>query len=375
MLTKSFKLGRLFGIDIRIDYSWFIILILITSTLALNKFALQFPQLPFVFHWILGLFTAVLFFGSVLTHELAHGLYAKYKGVSVTNITLFIFGGAAQIANEPKQPEDEFVMSLLGPATSIGLAFVMAVIWKLSETLALSIPASIAFYLAAINLLLAFFNLIPGFPLDGGRILRSIIWGISRNLRLATQIASISGRIFAFFFIILGVTVIFNAGAFLEGVWLIIIGWFLLNAATRSYQQHKLHELVQHYSLNDIITTAFYKVPPSMTINQLLQGPIIATGQQVFPIYDGQSLVGIADIEQIKHIPKPQWEFTALASLMRPLEQSIKANLQDPILTVLQLFSQTKVNQVPVVDDGNLVGLASKQRVINLIQTRTNLKF
>lgn len=373
MLTRSLKLGKIFGIEIRLDYSWFIIFLLITSTLALGKFAYEFPEWSVIFHWVLGMVTAILFFVSVLIHEIAHSLYARYRGIPVRNITLFIFGGAAQIADEPHKPEDEFVMAILGPAASVALGFIMAIIWRLSNFFHLPVIGTIALYLAFINIMLAVFNLIPGFPLDGGRILRSIIWGISKNLKRATQIASFSGRVFAFLFIILGVFTIFYS-SWLEGFWLIIIGWFLLNAAVRSYQQMTIREIMRQYSINDIMTTAFYKVPPSLTIAQLIQGPIIPTGQQIFPVYDDEQLLGFADIEQIKSKPKSQWEQTPIETIIQPLEMTAKVDLHSTVFSVLLQFADTQINQIPVIDKGKLVGLASKQRIINLIQMRNALK-
>lgn len=374
MLTRSFKLGAIFGIEIRLDYSWFIILILITSTFAIGTFAFEFPHWPTPLHWIFGMLTAILFFGSVLIHEMAHSLYARHQGVPVKNITLFIFGGAAQIADEPKRAEDEFIMAILGPASSVVLCFMMIVIWRLSFKFHWPIVSTIARNLAMINLVLAIFNLIPGFPLDGGRILRSIIWGITKNLRRATQIATLSGRVFGFFFIILGVLIIFHAGSLLEGFWLSIIGWFLLNAATRSYQQMMIREILKQYSIQDVMTTAYYRVPPALTIAQLVKGPILPSGQQVFPVVLGDQLLGLANIEQIRKTPKTQWEHTSLDSIMQPLEQQENVDLHASVFSVLQKFAAKRINQIPVVENGTFVGLASKQRIINLIQMRNSLK-
>ena len=370
MLTRSFKLGKIFGIEIRLDYSWFIILLLITATLALETFA----EWPAPLHWIFGMITAILVFGSVLFHEMAHSLYARRQGIPVNNITLFIFGGAAQIAEEPKQAEDEFIMAILGPASSVALGFVMAVIYGLSIISHCRIIGIIAFRLVEINVLLAIFNLVPGFPLDGGRILRSIIWGISKNFKRATQIATFSGRIFAFLFIMIGVSLIVQFGILLEGFWLILIGWFLLNAATRSNQLMTIREILKQYSIKDIMTTAYYKVPPSLTIAQLVQGPILPSGQQVFPVFQGDQLLGLTDIEQIKKTPQMQWEQTSVDSIMQPLEQRENVDLHASLFSVLQKFANKRINQIPVLDKDTFVGLASKQRIINLIQTRNALK-
>ncbi|MBI5043702.1 MAG: site-2 protease family protein, partial [Nitrospirae bacterium] len=249
MFRNSIKLGTILGITIRLDYSWFIIFFLITWSLSAHRLPLLYPDWPQITYWTIGIITSILFFTSVLIHEMAHSLVARKHGIPVNNITLFIFGGAAQITQEPKQAKDEFMMAFAGPAASLVLSAIFWILYLLLRSLSEPI-ATIFSWLGSINLMLAIFNFIPGFPLDGGRVLRAIVWGATQDFARATQIAAAIGRGIAFLFIFIGIWMIFG-GNWVNGLWIAFIGWFLENAATTSYRQVALKDMLQGHTVKE----------------------------------------------------------------------------------------------------------------------------
>ncbi len=371
MLKNSLRLGKIFGIEIRLDYSWFIVFTLVTWSLSTHYFPMRYSAWTRSTYWIIGLATSLLFFISVLAHEISHSLVAKAKGIPVRGITLFIFGGAAQITEEPKRPRDEFAMALAGPATSIGVALFFLLIRFIFLSLN-PMVAALATWLSGINLILALFNLIPGFPLDGGRVLRSIIWGATNNLMKATQIASLIGRGVAYLFIFLGIWMFFG-GNWFNGLWIGFIGWFLNNAASSSYRQLALREMLAGHTASEVMMTDCPRVDRSLTIDQLVNDYILHTSRRCFPVVDDERVWGLVTLHHVKEVSKEDWATATVGEVMTPFEQLKKVNPDDELLDVFQLMNVEDVNQLPVVENGNFLGMIARDNVMAFIHARSEL--
>ncbi|RMG20310.1 MAG: hypothetical protein D6732_28750, partial [Methanobacteriota archaeon] len=267
MFRHTIRLGRILGIPIGLDFSWFFIFFFLTWMLAVNYFPNEFEGWSPWLYWVIGGVTSIMMFVSVLLHELGHSILAMHYRLPVKNITLFIFGGVAQIATEPRNAWSEFWIAIAGPLVS----FALGVFFYIIKPMFFPIQSLFALveYLSYINFVLAFFNLVPGFPLDGGRVLRAILWGITRNIRKATRIAATVGRIFAFIFIYLGVVQVFS-GNIGNGLWLIFIGWFLDNAAVAQIQQQELRAVLIGHTVAEAMSRNYAFVPPDMSLEEIV---------------------------------------------------------------------------------------------------------
>ena len=370
-MKASLRIGKIAGVEIGLDYSWFIIFFLVTWSLAAYNFPNSHPGWPATLYWILGVFTSILFFGSVLAHEMAHSLVARSTGVPVRNITLFIFGGAAHLSREPRSARDEFLMALAGPATSLGIGAVFGLSYFAVRTVSEPL-AALTGWLSAINFILALFNLIPGFPLDGGRVLRAIIWAVSRNLKTATQIATIIGRAIAFLFIFAGIWMIFK-GNWPNGLWTAFIGWFLENAASSSYRQLALKDMLQGHTAKEIMNTDCPSVSKTLTLVQLVHDYILPTTRRCFPVVDGGSISGIITLHNVKEIPKEMWSTTSVADAMIPAGRMITVKPDDGLFEVFEQLTSEDVNQLPVLENGNVVGMVARDTVLAFIRAKTEL--
>ena len=373
-MTNSFQIGRLFGISIRIDYTWFVIFALIVWTLGTHYCPLTYRFWDKSVYWLMAIITAIVFFASLIAHELAHSLVSKAKGVPVRSITLFIFGGVAEISDEPKNPGSEFWMAAAGPLTSLVIAIIFRLLYLIFGKHVTPFSA-MAMWLSFINLTIAIFNLIPGFPLDGGRILRSIIWSITKNLKTATRAASIVGRVVAYLFILWGIWVIFSKGNIFDGIWIAFIGWFLENAASSSYRQMALRETLQGVKVKDIMMSDCAKLPKEMTIRELVDSYILQhSSHQCFPIKDNGSVIGIITLQTVKDIAKDQWESMTMEEAMIPLNEITSVSPDEEIFYVMQKMAVDKVYQLPVVENGQLVGMVSRDNIMNVINLKTELR-
>lgn len=371
MMGNSWRLGKIFGIEIHIDASWFIIFILVTWTLAGQYFPSQNPTWSPPLNWSLGIIASILFFASVLAHELSHSLVAIQQGEKVRNITLFIFGGVAQIGAEPDTPRKEFLIALVGPLTSIAISIVSGMVWWLSREISTPV-ASIAHYLSIINGMLAFFNLIPGFPLDGGRMVRSLIWGVSKNLKLATQVASFSGKVVAFLLILWGVKQIFS-GLTLNGIWMIFIGWFLYTAAVSSYRHLLFKDALREVKVEDLMITNFETVPPHITIQQLVDDYLLRHRDRGFLVVENGLVQGIICLHDVKNTPRERWSTTTIKEIMIPKDQLEKVSPGDDASMALEKLSAKNIHQIPVVQENRVKGLLRRNDIINYLQFHTEV--
>lgn len=364
MSRHGIPIGRIFGISIDLDYSWFLIIGLLTWMLAASYYPQQFPGWPAGEYWFVGLITAVLLFASVLVHELAHSMVAKGYGIAVPRITLFLFGGVAQIATEPPNAAAEFWIAIAGPVTSFALA---ALCWEV-EPLFSAPQASYALveYLALINLVLALFNLIPGFPLDGGRVFRAILWRTTRSYHRATVAAAVSGRFFGFLLIFIGIWQALT-GDLGDGIWVAFIGWFLESAAGSQLQQETLRNLLGDHRVADAMERNFARAPGDMTLQELVDRYILAANAHAVVVPGPDGKAGVVTLATVRGTPSDTWPATMASQVMTPL-QTMDATRPGAILwSALEKMGRDGVNQLPVVDENGVVGILSREDVLHYL--------
>jgi Zn-dependent protease len=371
MLRSGIPIGKLFGISLRLHYSWFLIFAIVTWALSAGYFPVAYPDWSLTTSIIAGVVTSLLFFGSVLAHELMHSIVAQAAGIPVKSITLFIFGGVAQITDEPKEPKTELRIAIAGPLTSIALGGIFWVIW-------FTLPArfeevtAVAFWLGWINLVLAGFNLLPGFPLDGGRVLRSILWWRSGNLRWATKWASNIGRVISFLFIFGGIWLIFS-GLWFNGLWLAFIGWFLGNAAVGSYRQLSLQQMLQGHATSEVMSRDCPIVPPDITVEKLVNEHILPSGNHCLVVATGSQVQGLLTLQNIRAFPRHQWASKKAMEVMTPFDKLKWVRPDDDLASVLKILTEEDVNQLPVVEDDNIIGMISRDNLLSFINIRDKL--
>jgi len=370
-MPGSLRIGKIAGIDIYIHVSWIIILVLLTVSLAIGWFPQLYPGQSTATYWIVSLIAALLLFVSVLLHELAHSLVARRRGLPVKNITLFIFGGVSNIEQEPKDPGIELQVAVVGPLTSI-LIGVVCFLLQLPLRGTNSPLEEILYYLAVTNILLGVFNLIPAFPLDGGRVLRSIIWKTSGSMRQATRAASITGQFIAYLFILLGIWLFFTV-SILDGIWLGFIGWFLLNSAQSANSQVMLASVFNSVTVGEVMNPTPTTVPANISLQQLVDAYFLPGGLRFALVMQADQLVGLITLSDIRHIPREQWGQVPVSYAMIPLERLHVVSPQQTLSDVLPLMAGRDVNQLPVVQNGTPVGIVSRDAIVQYLEVRRGL--
>jgi Zn-dependent protease/predicted transcriptional regulator len=371
---RGLNLLRVGGIQIVIDYSWFVIFFLVIYSMA----EIYFPQAQGRYstpeYWIMGLAAAALLFVSVLVHELAHSFVALRHGVEVISIRLFIFGGVAQIASEPKSGRHEFLIALAGPAASMVLAcffggiYLFSLLWSTSSAL-----GAIAWYLASANAILALFNLIPGFPLDGGRILRAILWDRWNDTGRATKVVSQIGNAFALLLIALGVALFLLAKDLISGLWFIFIGLFMKQSALGSYQAVVLREALAGVKVRQIMTENVVAVDWLVSLEELVRDYIYKHQFTHFPVFDRDELLGMVSLAQVKDVPKDLWPFKQVRDIMAPIDEVPSLKPGDDATEALSRMVSDDLGRMPVIDDGRLVGIVSRRDILNLFKIKSDL--
>jgi len=370
-VRTSWRIGSLFGIDIRIDSSWIIIFTFVTWALSSFYFPNRFAGWPQWQYWVIGVVTSLLFFASVLGHELAHSLVAMRQGEEVRSITLFILGGVAELKGEPESPYKEFSMAFVGPLSSMIIASFFWAIALLVRDFSQPLWA-LTRYLALINLIVAIFNLIPGFPMDGGRVLRAIIWKITGNLRKSTRIASATGQAIAFLFIVFGIFLIFSRALF-NGLWMVFIGWFIHSAAARGYKQVVMKDMLKDIRAQDLMNREFETVSRDLPLQELIEEHILKKRQRAFLVFDRGQLDGIICLDDVKAVPKENWTTTRVGEIMTPKEKLETVLPEDDGSSVLGKLTGKNVNQVPVVKGGKVEGILCRSDVLQFLQLRGEL--
>jgi len=366
MKKKKIILGKILGIPVVLDHTWFLIFILITWALAESYFPHEYKNWSTLEYWLVSGVTSVLFFISILIHEFGHSFLAIHYKIKVRRITLFIFGGIAEIANEPKKPIEEFWIAIAGPITSFLLSLIFQLL-SISYTNISPIHALFK-YLALINFILAIFNLVPGFPLDGGRVLRSIIWYFTNDLEKSTKIAAAVGRFFGFMFILLGFIQIMT-GDVGNGIWTAFIGWFLETAAMSQVLTQKIPKLLEGHTVYEAMTKSYGIVPDDMTLQELADDEILSRARRFFIVRENGVLNGLLTIHVFKDIPKNQWGNTKVVDKMIPFSKIKKADINTPLTDILKEMDEDGVNQLPVFDEGELTGIISRKGIISFISS------
>ncbi len=370
-MPGSLRLGKIFGIEISIHFSWVIILVLMTWSLAVGWFPVIYHGWSTATYWLVSFIAAILLFVSVLLHELAHSVVARARGLPVKNITLFVFGGVSNIEREPGSPGVEFQMAIVGPLTSLligGLAYLLVFALGNNATPV----AAILGYLAIANILLGIFNLIPGFPLDGGRVLRSIVWKVSGSLRRATRIVTIVGEIVAYLFILLGIWEFFG-GNLIGGIWIGFIGWFLLIAAQSANTEVVLQSMFRGVTVEEVMNTSPMTVPANISLQKLVHEYFLPLGLRSALVTQADQLAGLITLSDIRHFPREEWEKVPVGHAMIPRERLHVVSPQQNLNDVLPLMAGRDVNQLPVVQDNRLVGVLSRDAIVRYLEVRRSL--
>lgn len=362
------KLGRIFGIPIGLHWSWFLIFIIVTWTLASGIFAIRMPGLPVGAYWGLATITSLLLFASVLAHEFGHAVLSIRNHIGVRRITLFIFGGVAQIEQEPQRPGIEFRIAIAGPAVSLALGLIFGGLFLATRSLPwISAPSE---WLAQVNLTLAIFNMIPAFPLDGGRVLRAIVWAITRNYKKSTRIATYTAQAFALAFVLLGVFSIVR-GNFAGGLWMMFIGWFLNNAAQASRQQMAQPSTLDDVRVTQVMDHTMAEVAPSMLLDRLVCEKIMQGGHRSFLVSENQRPLGLVTIRDVISIPRPEWSLTPVHEIMVPWERLVKVSPDAYLSNVLYAMDVANLAQVPVVYNNQVEGLLTREQILRYLRMRS----
>jgi Zn-dependent protease/predicted transcriptional regulator len=381
--TQGIRIGRILGIPIYLDFSWILIFGLVTLSLAL-EFTKEFSQWSTAEHWGMGIATSLLFFASVVFHELAHSAVAQHYKIKVLSITLFLFGGLARIGREPSKAIQEFNIAIAGPLAS-GFLALMFYGLKLAFP-GKEILGAVADPLILTNKMLALFNLLPGFPLDGGRVFRAIVWGATKDFARATRMAVASGRLIAYIMIGLG---IFSAvgwgqgGVVLEyigrwgGIWLAFIGWFLLSAAQASMSQLTIRETLTGLCAADVMSHELPTIPGNLSLEEY-SSEVLRTGRRIHIVTMDDRLIGLMNVAALNQVPRDEWSMNSVQAVMVPREKILWAAPEEPLQRLLERLMAADVNQMPVVrhsDDGaaHIVGMVTRDAILRVIQTRSEL--
>lgn len=373
VMGGGFRLGSILGFEIRIDYSWFIILFLILWSLSAGFFPQVLPGLDSSVYVAMGAAGALLFFGSILVHELSHSIVARAKGIPVEGITLFLFGGIAHTRMEAENPSDEIQIAGIGPLVSFALGGLFWGIGWLGSRIGWAAPVNqVAAYLGFINVLLAVFNLLPGFPLDGGRLFRALVWRASGDLTKATRWATTGGKALGYGLMGLGLLQTF-AGGVLGGLWLLFIGWFLRGAAEMSLTQHLLRGALEGVRVSELMSGDPETVPPGLTLRELVDHHLLTRRYQSFPVVDGDRLVGLVTLDHVKNAPRDRWGSMRVEDVMAKADEGIVVTPDERMLEVLSRMQDSDTRRVLVTRDGELVGIVSASDITRWVQRARDL--
>ncbi len=386
--ARGVRLGRIFGIEIAIDTSWVFIALLMGWSLT-NAFARWHPDWSLATAILTAIAATILFFASVVLHELAHSLVAKRFGVPVDRITLFLFGGVSNIEREPPSAKAELLIAAVGPLVSVILGMVLIAIGSvairlpadlvrepLADLTSLTPAESLLLWLGPINIIVGVFNLIPGFPLDGGRILRAAIWGITKDLHVATWWASAVGQAIGWTFVFIGVAIVFGAHVPLlgrgvvAGLWLAFIGWFLSSAASQTRRRQLVREVLEGVSVSRLLIPPGPIVPAHVNLTTLVADWMIRSGERAFPVVDDRgAFLGLVTFADLRKVPRDVWDRTEVAQVMTPRARLVTASPRDDLADAADKLAQADVSQLPVLErDQTLVGQLLRRDVLRWIE-------
>ncbi len=374
-MPGSFYVGRLLGIPLLINVSWFVVFAIVTLSLVAGQLPGRYPHWSNATYVAVGLSTSLLFFGSVIVHELAHSVVARRIDIPVKSITLFIFGGMAQITRDARRPSGELAMAAAGPIASFVLAALFAVLWVATRRVHEPLTA-LSGWLALVNLSLGVFNLLPGFPMDGGRILRALLWWATGSFQKATRIAVGVGYAISYLIIGGGIAIIFtNPSNFLSALWLIVIGWFLRQAASSSLRQSQVRAALEDYQVRDLMSINFPAIPPSTTLLEMTNFHAMGGLRQWFLVVQHGVLQGHVSLSDLHKANEPLWGTTSVTAVMTPLAELIHVEPQVAALEALELMEDKDIHHLPVVESGVLQGVLTHDGLARAAQVRRRLGF
>ncbi len=361
---RGLPIVRLLGIPISIDWTWLIIGTIVVVSLFAG-FSASNPGSSRSVTWAASLFTAVLFFFSLVVHELSHSVVARARGLDVLGIRLFVFGGVSELKKEPSKASDELLMAVVGPVTSslLALAFWGVRLGFPPDSLA----SGVATWIATINLVLAAFNLLPGFPLDGGRILRAILWRATGDFQKASRIATRMGAILAYGLILLGVLLMFGRGEWMNGVWIAFIGWFLLSAAGSSMTQVRIQEALSKRSVSQVMRSDCTTIPPSESVRAFVENRLLRTGEKCFVVGSSERMEGLVTLQDVKRLPRDEWDFTSVDRIMVPVDKVLRIAPAASLLAAMETMNDAGVNQLPILDGDRLIGILTRQDLLRAV--------
>lgn len=380
----SFRLGRLLGVRVDVDWSLFIIFWLVTVSLASGTFPAWHPDWSVGLRWGVAVAAALLFFGSVLLHELSHALVGRAFGMNTRNITLFLFGGVASIEQEPATPRAEFLMAIVGPLVSIGLGVVFLALgaWlagapsddPATMMRGLGPAATLLVWLGPINLFVGVFNLLPGFPLDGGRVLRAFLWRATGDLERATRWATRAGQLLGLLLVFAGIAMAFGADVpflgrgIVTGIWLAMIGWFLSSAAAASYRQHLMSSLLEGVPVAQLMRPEVDVVAPTLPLVHFVDEHLMRSDQRAFPVVESERLVGLVCLEDVRKLPRGAWQDAQVGDVMTPSAALSVVTPEEEVNEALRALGRRDVEQLPVVRDGRLVGVLRRRDIFRWLE-------
>ena len=385
MFGKRIKLFTLLGFTVHMDFSWLIIMALVTWSLAEGVFReipdprateASPPAMEAWLRWTMGLAGAFGLFVSIVIHEMMHSVVARRYGLPMKGITLFVFGGVAEMSDEPPSPKAEFLMALAGPAASLALAILLAIIGMAAVALNVTRPVSmVLLYLAALNVLLLIFNLIPAFPLDGGRALRAVLWHFKGNIRWATRVTSKIGGAFGILLVVLGVASFFM-GNFIGGLWLLLIGLFVRNAAQSSFQQLLVRQTLSGETVRRFMSTDVISVPPEATVRQLLEDYVYRYHYKLYPVSSGGDglLEGCISTREIAEIPRDQWNDMRVRDIVSQCSTGNTTGPDTDAMEALTKMAQNKTSRLLVIDKGRLAGIITMKDMMRFLSMKLELE-
>ncbi|HUA15149.1 MAG TPA: site-2 protease family protein [Verrucomicrobiae bacterium] len=374
-MKSQIKLGTIFGVELGLHYSWLVIALLITFSLAAQFHATNRGWSDAVV-WSVSILTGVLFFACLFAHELSHALVAKARGLPIHKITLFLLGGVAQIEKEASDAKTEFWMAIVGPFTSAALGVLLLALAWADGWVPKSAPATpgtaLLVWLGYINLALGAFNMIPGFPLDGGRVLRAILWWVMGDGDRATRVSARVGQGIAVLFIGFGVLRFFQ-GAGLGGLWIAFIGWFLLQAAGASYMQVQTGSLLRGLRVKDVMSTDCTSLDPNTSIEEFVHSNLLRTGGRCFLVVQEGRLLGLITANEVRSVDRQEWPYTPIRRVMRPADKIHFVSREMPAMEALETMAREDVNQLPVMSNGSVEGIVSRAHVLQVLRSRAEL--
>ncbi len=369
-MRGALRLGRILGIPVAANYTWFVAIWLGAWSLAGSYYPERAPGFDETTYWIMGVASALLLFASVLVHEFGHALTARRFGIRTRVIVLFLFGGVAQIAEEPATPRAEFLVALAGPLTSLALSAILHVV---SPAFGVRPLGSVVQYLAYVNLMLAVFNLVPGFPLDGGRVLRAALWRSSGSLERATRTAARTGQVIAMLFIGAGLVLLVRSVLVL-GLWLVLIGWFLDTGAQSSYQQVVLRQGLRDVRVGDIMSRDLHSIDPNLTVERAITEYFLPFKHGGFPVVFGDHLVGIVTLQDVAAIPTERRVSMTIREIMTPRDRLKTVVVSDSAYAAFARMSQDNIGRLLVLDaEGTLTGIVTRSDLLHILRLRVDI--